>query len=236
MNILFPMAGLGSRFRSDGFSQPKPLIPTAGRPMIAVVLDCYPVDANFIFVIREEHVEFGLLEVLQRARPEAIIITTAEDTAGPVKTALLARNLIDTSEELLVADCDSYPVWPFDWVWWWMRRRGADGGVPVRRTSDPACSYAAIGDDGWVSETREKTPFTPYSTTGPYWWRRGRDFVAAAEAATPHDAVCGEFYVSPLYNHLIARGGRVLAYFMSEFWLIGTPEAHSAFEAYLAGS
>ncbi|MCA1701793.1 MAG: glycosyltransferase family 2 protein [Actinobacteria bacterium] len=236
MKILFPMVGLGSRFAAHGFTQPKPMIPTLGRPMIAVVLECYPRDASFVFVIRAEHEALGLADILRAERPNAAIVTTAQETAGPVATALLARHLVDDDEDLLVADCDSYLVWPFDWIWSWMIDRGADGGVTVRRSSDPACSYAAIDDDGWVTETREKDPFTPFSTTGPYWWRRGHDFVVAADAAGPDDSVGGELYVCPLYNHLIQSGGRVLAFFLSEFWSLGTPIAHRAFEDRFRGT
>jgi dTDP-glucose pyrophosphorylase len=236
MRILFPMAGRGSRFATQGFAQPKPMIPTLGRPMIAVVLECYPRDASFVFVIREEHEACGLADVLRAARPNADIVTTSLETQGPVATALLARDLIDDEEDLLVADCDSYLVWPFEWIWNWMIDRGADGGVTVRRSSDPACSYATIDDFGWVTETREKDPFTPFSTTGPYWWRRGCDFVAAADAAGPSDAVGGELYVCPLYNHLLRSGGRVLAYFLSEFWSLGTPSAHHEFEQRFGGN
>ena len=236
MKILFPMAGLGSRFVAQGYTQPKPMVPTLGRPMISVVLDCYPSDADFIFVIREEHEALGLVDVLRAERPDAQIVTTTANTAGPVATALLARHLIDDDDGLLVADCDSYLVWPFDWIWRWMISRGADGGVTVRRSQDPACSYAAIDEEGWVSETREKDPFTPFSTTGPYWWRRGGDFVAAAEAAGPDDVVGGELYVCPLYNHTIRSGGRVLAFFLSEFWLLGTPAAHQDFERRFGGA
>ncbi|GAA3623132.1 glycosyltransferase family 2 protein [Nonomuraea rosea] len=221
------------RYASAGYSQPKPLISTAGRPMISVVLDCYPTEANFIFVIREEHIDLGLQDVLLAARPGATVIATRQRTAGPVQTALLARKFIDSSTELLVADCDSYLVWPFEWIWSWMRRRDADGGVTVRYSSDPACSYAAIDAQGWVTETREKDPFTPFSTTGPYWWRRGSDFVRMAEAVGSDQAINGEYYVSPLYNSLIAEGGQVLAYFLSEFWPLGVPADHNAFEAAL---
>jgi hypothetical protein len=51
------------------------------------------------------------------------------------------------------------------------------------------------------------------ATVGIYNYRRGRDFVAAAEEMIMRDLrVNGEFYVAPAYNQLIARG-RKIAYF-----------------------
>ena len=39
MNIVIPMAGLGSRFVKAGFDKPKPFIDVLGRPMIVRVLE-----------------------------------------------------------------------------------------------------------------------------------------------------------------------------------------------------
>ncbi|RML92254.1 hypothetical protein APX70_01627, partial [Pseudomonas syringae pv. maculicola] len=39
MQIIVPMAGAGSRFAVAGYTDPKPLIPVHGVPMIKVVID-----------------------------------------------------------------------------------------------------------------------------------------------------------------------------------------------------
>ena len=39
INIVIPMAGLGSRFADMGYENPKPFIDVAGKPMIERVLD-----------------------------------------------------------------------------------------------------------------------------------------------------------------------------------------------------
>ena len=57
MNVLIPMAGAGSRFASQGYTFPKPLIEVRGKPMIQVVVDNLNVDAHFIFIVQREHYE-----------------------------------------------------------------------------------------------------------------------------------------------------------------------------------
>ena len=58
INIVIPMAGLGSRFANVGYEKPKPFIDVDGKPMIVRVLDnlSYP-DANYILIARKEHLE-----------------------------------------------------------------------------------------------------------------------------------------------------------------------------------
>ena len=183
-----------------------------------------------MFVVLREHLELGLGSLLARLRRGAKIVPIDEVTEGPVCTVLEVKSEIGTDSELLIADCDSVLVWPDRWVVDWFKSCGATGGVTTRITRNPACSFAALDDRGWVLETREKDPFTMFSTTGPYWWRHGRDFVEAAEEMIAEDRrTTGEFYVSPVYNYHIAAGGRVLSYPLPEFWSLGTPEDVAAF-------
>ena len=52
MNILIPMAGLGTRFKGSKYTGPKPLNDIAGRTMIERALDSFKLDAHFIFVMQ----------------------------------------------------------------------------------------------------------------------------------------------------------------------------------------
>lgn len=53
MKLVIPMAGLGTRMRPHTWSRPKPLLPVAGRPMLAHILDRFqdqPID-QYVFII-----------------------------------------------------------------------------------------------------------------------------------------------------------------------------------------
>jgi CTP:phosphocholine cytidylyltransferase-like protein len=55
MNIIIPAAGLGKRFKDDGYSVPKLLINVLGKPMIVRVLESLKIgkqDKIFMFAIR----------------------------------------------------------------------------------------------------------------------------------------------------------------------------------------
>ena len=50
MQIVIPMSGAGRRFIEDGYTDPKPLIAIAGKPMIQYVVEMYPGQKDFIFI------------------------------------------------------------------------------------------------------------------------------------------------------------------------------------------
>jgi dTDP-glucose pyrophosphorylase len=72
---------------------------------------------------------------------------------------------------------------------------------------------------------REKEVISPWATTGTYWFRRGADFVSAAESRfNSGRREASEFYVGPLYNDLIARGAKVRNFPIRKLYCFGTPE------------
>ena len=58
VNIVIPMAGLGSRFAKAGYAKPKPFIDVAGKPMIERVLENLPYPgARYILIAQREHIQ-----------------------------------------------------------------------------------------------------------------------------------------------------------------------------------
>jgi dTDP-glucose pyrophosphorylase len=76
-----------------------------------------------------------------------------------------------------------------------------------------------------IVEVAEKRPISTIATVGIYYFRRGADFVAAADRMIQKDLrVNNEFYVAPTYNELIADGKTILSYPIAEMKGLGTPE------------
>ena len=58
INIVIPMAGLGSRFAIARYEKPKPFIDVLGIPMIQrVMMNLELEDSRFILIARKEHLE-----------------------------------------------------------------------------------------------------------------------------------------------------------------------------------
>jgi NDP-sugar pyrophosphorylase family protein len=223
------MAGLGSRFVQAGFKTPKPLIEVRGRPMYAWAVESLPLTeaSALIFVLLESQPEFQRLraDILERyAKIKPVVLTVPELTAGQAVTVLRARELIENEESLLIHNADTAFKVDAAWVRSAFEQQ-ADGALLVFRSDEARWSYSREGPGGWVAEVREKEVISPWASTGSYWFRRGRDFVdlaGARLAAGRREA--SEYYVGPLYNDLIARGGRVRNFTIEQLYCFGTPE------------
>lgn len=243
LNIVLPMAGHGSRFAGAGYTDPKPLIPVAGRPMVEVVIaNLRPSRPHrYIFLCQQAHLErYGLRERLQAIAPGCAIIALDRVTEGAACTVLLARGLIDNSDPLMIANCDQYVDLRIDDYLDSMDQRGLDGLIMTMTADHPKWSYVRFGADGAIVEVVEKVVASDEATVGIYNYARGADFVAAADAMIANnERVNGEFYVAPAYNHMIAQGARLGIYNIGSdragMYGLGVPDDLEYFLAHHAG-
>jgi dTDP-glucose pyrophosphorylase len=213
LNIVLPIAGRGSRFADAGYPVPKPLIPVHGLPMIAaVVKNVRPSTPHrFIVVALRAHLDrLGMREAIESAAPGAVIVPVEGVTEGAACTVLLAREHIDSDEPLMLANSDQWVDVAIDDYLATMTERRADGLIMTMTASDPKWSFVGLGADRLVTRVVEKQVISDEATVGIYNFRRGRDFVRAAERMIAADRrVNGEFYVAPVYNELIEDGARI---------------------------
>jgi dTDP-glucose pyrophosphorylase len=213
INIVVPMAGHGSRFANAGYTDPKPLIPIGGRPMIEVVIDnLRPSQPHrFIFLCQQTHLDqYGLGARLEAIAPGCAIVPVAQVTQGAACTVLLARALIDDATPLMIANCDQYIDAGIDDYLARMAAENLDGLIMTMSADHPKWSYVRLDAAGSIVEVVEKQVVSNEATVGIYNFARGSDFVAAADAMIAADLrVNGEFYVAPTYNAMIADGARL---------------------------
>ena len=51
MNILFPIAGLGTRFKKNGYMDPKPFVKFKGKPLIEWALSSLKLDGTYYVIV-----------------------------------------------------------------------------------------------------------------------------------------------------------------------------------------
>jgi HAD superfamily hydrolase (TIGR01509 family) len=226
MNVLIPMAGAGSRFQQAGYTFPKPLIDVNGKPMIQVVVDNLNVEAHFIFICQKEHYEkYNLQSVLNLIAPNCDIIQVDGLTEGAACTTLLAKELINNDEPLLMANSDQFVEWNSNECLYAFTADTIDGGIITFESTHPKWSFAKIGKDGFVSEVAEKKPISNLATVGIYFWKHGSDYVKYAEQMiTKNIRVNNEFYVCPVFNEAIQDGKKIRTKNIERMWGLGTPE------------
>ncbi len=225
LNVLLPMAGLGSRFTNEGYKLPKPLIDVGGKPMIQRVVENLNIDANYIFLVQKAHYEnYNLGVILPLMVPGCKIIQVDGLTEGAACTTLLAKEFINNEQHLLIANSDQLVDWDScDFLHHTLSNQ-IDGSILTFRDNNPKWSYAKINNLGYVTELAEKQVISDIATVGIYFYNRGSEYVKYAEQMIKKDIrVNGEFYVAPVYNEYIADNKKIKTYDCQKMWGMGIP-------------
>ena len=224
--VLIPMAGRGSRFEHI-YDLPKPLIDVYGKPMIQQAVETLAIPGNYIFVVLQEHLNrFSYLEdLLLSLNSKVDIIVTQEITQGPASTCLLAKDLINNSSPLLIANCDQVMCWDSVAFLEACTTERIDGMIVTYTSVDPKNSFVEMTTHGVIKRVVEKIPVSNEATVGLYWWKQGQDFVRSAESMIQkNERYNNEYYVGPAYNQLINEDMKIVkSYHVDNPFLIGTP-------------
>ena len=224
------MAGRGSRFAEVGYEYPKPLIDVEGEPMIKKVVDNFKIyeDCRFIFLVLKEQYDKYLLKYLLPLICEenaCEIVVVDQVTQGAACTVLLAKDLINNDEELIIANSDQIIEWEANHFLRYMRKKKSDAGIVTFLASGSKWSFVKVNEDGGITEVAEKNPISNIGTTGHYYTSKGSLFVQAAEQMISKNIrTNNEFYVAPSFNELIGDGYKVINYPIPEMIGLGTPE------------
>jgi HAD superfamily hydrolase (TIGR01509 family) len=226
LNVLIPMAGKGSRFSEKGYVFPKPLIEINGKPMIQIVVENINIEANYIFIVLQEHIEkYNIDKMLKLIVPNCTIVVTDGITEGAASTTLLAKQFINNDNPLVIANSDQYIEWNPREAMYNFTSKDIDGGILTFNSTHPKWSYAKTDDNGTVTEVAEKNPISTNATVGIYYWKTGKNYVTSAEEMIQKNIrVNNEFYVCPVYNQAIEKSQKIIIEEINEMWGIGTPE------------
>jgi dTDP-glucose pyrophosphorylase len=233
MNIIIPMAGLGSRFPNSKI--PKPLIDVNGKPMVQKAVESMGIKGNLIFIVRVEHnTEFHLDEKIKGLFPDSTIISVDHLTEGPACTAMLAKDVIEKDKPLIIANCDQIMHWDHETFNMVCSNYPNDGFVVTYFANTEKNSYAKLDNSGFVLEMKEKKVISNVSTNGIHFWKKGQFFIDSVYKMIEADdrAPNGEFYIAPSYNYLIKEGKKIGVYHIpnEQHWAVGT---ESDLEIYL---
>ena len=228
------MAGEGSRFLKGGWTTPKPLIELKGVPLFKRAIGSVAVEGapmEYSFIVRKEHIDrYHIDEQIKAILPEANVFFVEKTTRGAVETCLIAEDAIGEENAIVVMDCDlefrskAYVAGikeilqqPAD---------EANGGMLVSfESTEPRYSYAEVDDNMIVKRTAEKEVISSHALCGAYFFSTAQGFLRAAHRLLDEPIFTKpEYYVSLLYNYLLADGETVRLATMEEYYSYGTPE------------
>lgn len=234
MNIVIPMAGSGSRFKEAGFEKIKPLIKVGEDTMISQAVTSLGIAGKYTFIIREgdsteelEKILFALEDEIEHVEKVKIIkINYLSD--GPACTALLAKDIINSTDPLVIANCDQIMNWNGEAFKNFCLHNAYDGVVVTYYADTPKNSYAKLNKRGLITEIKEKEIISNISLNGIHFWKKGSYYVESAETMISENKKSknGEFYIGPTYNEMINMNMKVGIYHVPNIQhnAIGTPE------------
>ena len=216
LNILFPLAGKSPIFATQHF--PKWLFEINNRLMVE-----YPISSfkkinqpkRMIFILRDDEcVKFHLDKTFKMlASTDTVVIRQKTETKGAICSCLLAIDQINNDDPLIISNGDQYIDINYDDVLRFFQDQDLDGGVVCFDSVHPQWSYARLDQDNNIIQTAEKNPISRNAIAGFYYFKRGKDFVAAAQRTIEKEAhVNGIYYVAPTYNELVLEGKKLKAY------------------------
>lgn len=243
MKILIPMAGAGSRFSEAGYTVSKPAIPTYDKrtgkklPMVVcATLDLPDVNndgSNVIYVDRDFHKVNGTETSILNYFPSARFITVDHLTEGQACTCMLAEDMINNSEELIIAGCDNGMEYDHDKLDQY--RAEADVLVFTYRHNEGvlknpnAMGWMIVdGEDNVVGTSIKKaisdTPMEDHAVVATFWFREGNIFVRATKKMIEeNDRINNEFYVDQVAKHALDLGYKVKVFEIDRYIGWGTP-------------
>jgi NDP-sugar pyrophosphorylase family protein len=237
MNIVIPMAGLGSRFQNAGVLTPKPLIVVNGKTLIEHSVDSLGIDGRYIFITRvydDPQDNETLTSILKTLRPDSVEIRIDKMQYGAADACLYAKDYINNDDELIITNCDQLLSWDPEHFLSAVRDSDYDGGVVLFKSKNDKNSFAEVSSNR-VIRLAEKDPISDNALVGVHHWKYGHEFISSAERLLKEYKNFGlkECYVSNTYNYLINEGKNILPYKIENnmFIPLGTPED---VEVYLA--
>ena len=244
MNILFPIAGLGTRFKSDGYLDPKPFIDFKGKSIIEWSLSSINLPGKYYIIVNglEKKYTDQLVEIADKYYLDLQIID-GHSTRGQAETCLLALETgkIDLNEQLVITNCDQYTPWNPNKFLKFLKENDCDGLVSTYSHADVVVgkegrySYIELDETGYGARFAEKIAISPWALNGIYYWKNANLFVESAKKLMHDDSDAGwtsgklscvkEKYVSLTYNYLIKDGYKIKNYHMEndDFVSLGSP-------------
>jgi glucose-1-phosphate thymidylyltransferase len=224
MKVLIPVAGAGTRLRPHTYTQPKPLIPVAGKPIICYIIDKL-VDAgltDFVFVIG--YLGNKVRDFIEERYPNLHIeFVYQEHREGSGHAVWTARETIEDEDELFIAFGDT--IFEADLA---QMIASPHTCVGIKRVNDPRdFGVAECDDTGRVLRLIEKPriPKANMALVGLYKIKKVHAFLEAINYLITNDLrTVGEFQITDALQYLLEQNTVIQGFPVSNWFDCGRKE------------
>ena len=231
------MSGLSSRFAAAGYTIPKFMIEVDGKTVIEHIVELYPQDSEFIFIINDEHSkDMELCKYLDELDIDRLTICSVPvHKKGPVYSIEQYQHHIEDDEQVIVNYCDFSMNFNYEDFEEFVNETQCDGCVVCYTGFHPHMlgsdnyAFCKVDEHNKISEIREKEPFTDnkmteFASTGTYYFKKGSYVKKYFKELIEKDInIKDEYYVSLVHNLLIEDGLTNLVYEVPHILQWGTP-------------
>lgn len=207
MDVILPVAGLGTRLRPQTWTKPKPLVSLAGKPMIGHVLDrvleVNPDKIVFVTGFLGEQVEAWARKNLD----VPLAFVEQPEMRGQTDAIIRARDLVHDDALIL------FPDMLFEADLTALQDVTADVVIFTKEVEDPSAFGIAVVDDEQVVRLVEKPqqPLSNLAIVGIYYIRNMPTLYAAIEEQMRRGiALKNEYFLADAVQLMIDHGARVI--------------------------
>lgn len=249
MIILVPMGGFGTRFRDAGYATNKPCIPTYDRhtgetqPMVLCALKDIPGSSDpsnkIICVDRDFHAKNGTEDTILSTFPEAVFIHD-HVLLDQAFACLLARDFLQTDEELFIGACDNgidIDIDEFE------RKKSQSDVIMISHSGDQnisrnpnAHSWAELNANGKhiarisIKEKLGDDFMNDHATTGMFWFKHARDFLKYLEKMIWEGETLQEKHLVDRVLQYCIDDGLKVQFHDVEYHCWGTPQDYEEYQ------
>ncbi|MFN8591492.1 MAG: sugar phosphate nucleotidyltransferase [Thermomicrobiales bacterium] len=221
MDIILPVAGLGSRLRPQTWTKPKPLVPVAGKPMLEHVLDR-------VLPLQPEKIVFitGFLgDQIERWARDRLDVPVAfveqPEMKGQTDAIIRTRGLVERDALIL------FPDMLFEADFSGLTSTDADVVMFTKEVDDPSALGIAVVEDGLIVRLIEKPqdPISKLAVIGIYYVRNVEDLYTAIEEQMERGlSLKNEYFIADAIQLMIDAGARVVSMPVSDWEDCGNAE------------
>ncbi len=224
MKALIPVAGVGSRLRPHTHTQPKALIPVAGKAILGHIVEDL-IDhgiEDFVFIIGHlgNKIEAFIAENYANINTHFVLQSSSKGNGHALS---LAKNCVNQNEDLLIVFGDTIAKCDYQKI-----LAQETSQIGLQKVQNPELfGVAEISPEGWVTKLIEKPkiPTSNMAMVGVYYIKESHVlFDCLEEMLHPDQKEKKEYHLTQALDMMVQKGIRIKTFGVQSWFDCGKKE------------